>query len=218
MFRNPYTKNRPPMNPAKTTPKTDRLDMEGQAFGGDIATRNPFSAADYRRTTARAPAYTGPNASRSAFARGLADTTSAGTFSDMEDYQREYRQKAEQARMQDVQSRRENKTSLYQLAQQREVTNKQLDTYKKSKLLDLDAYMQRARKDSQAATVGNIAQLLLQGTYLAGPSAMQMARSGGRTLGNSARVGTLGLLGGLRGNLGGVTDTGRSSLFASMLD
>lgn len=218
MFPNPYTKNRPPMRPAKTTPKFDRLDMEGQNFGGDISARNPFSAADYRRATAGTPAYTGPNASRSAFARGLSDMNSAGAFSDMEDYQREYRQKAEQARMQDVQSRRENKASLYQLGQQREVTNKQLDTYKKSKMLDLNAYMDRARKDAKAATVGNVAQLLLQGTYLAGPTAFQMARTGGDRMMNAGRVGALGLLGGLRGGSGAITDTGRSSLFASMFD
>lgn len=185
-------------------------------FGSGISTASPFGQADYRRTLAGKQAYRGPDQSRSAFARAMLDTNKTSIMEDMNDFQRGYRQKAEQARMQDVQSLRENALQNYALDEQKRVTTKRQDTFQAQKSADLEAYLDRARKDARAATIGNVAQLLLQGAMLAAPTAGAMYRAGSLGMGGMG----LGMAGGLRGDYGFLSqsrmpigDVGRMSNF-----
>ncbi|NBU79453.1 MAG: hypothetical protein EBS50_10365 [Sphingomonadaceae bacterium] len=175
-------------------------------FGSGINTASPFTGADYRRNMAGKQSYRGPDQSRSAFARGLLDASNASMYSDMEDARRGYQQKAEQARAQDVASIRQNKLQNYALDQQRAVTTKRQDTFQSQKSADLDAYLDRARKDARAATIGNVANLLIQGAFAAVPSFGAMSKlgvAGMRGLGSGMGIGGQpGLLGGGAGLLG----------------
>jgi|694.fasta_scaffold28193_7 hypothetical protein len=145
-------------------------------YGSGINTASPFSGADYRRNMAGKASYRGPDQSRSAFARGLLDTSNASMFSDMEDARRGYQQKAEQARAQDVASIRQNQLQNYALDQQKGVATKRQDTFQAQKAADLEAYLDRARKDARAATIGNVANLLISGAFAAAPSVSAMGR------------------------------------------
>jgi hypothetical protein len=164
-------------------------------YGSGINTASPFSGADYRRNMAGKQSYRGPDQSRSAFARGLLDTSNASMFGDMEDYRRGYQQKAEQARAQDVASIRQNKLQNYALDQQKSVTTKRQDTFQQQKAADLEAYLDRARKDASAATVGNVANLLIQGAMAAMPGAYSMAKLAGG-VGGAVAPRSGGLMGG----------------------
>jgi hypothetical protein len=147
-------------------------------YGSGINTASPFTGSDYRRNMSGKQSYRGPDQSRSAFARGLLDTSNASMFSDMEDYRRGYQQKAEQARSQDVASIRQNALQNYALDQQKTVATNRQDTFQSQKSADLEAYLDRARKDSRAATIGNVANLLIQGAFAAVPSAGAMSKLG----------------------------------------
>jgi hypothetical protein len=147
-------------------------------YGSGINTASPFTGSDYRRNMSGKQSYRGPDQSRSAFARGLLDTSNASMFSDMEDYRRGYQQKAEQARSQDVASIRQNQLQNYALDQQKAVTTKRQNVFRAQKSADLEAYLDRARKDARAATIGNVANLLIQGAFLAAPSYGAMSKLG----------------------------------------
>ena len=175
-------------------------------YGSGISTASPFGASDYRRNMSGKQSYRGADQSRSAFARGLLDTSNASTFSDMEDYRRGYQQKSEQARAQDVASIRQNQLQNYALDQQKSVATKRQDTFQSQKNADLEAYLGRARKDARAATIGNVANLIMQGAFAALPTASNMGMFGkanaSGAAGSAAGSGSGSVLGGFLSGVG----------------
>jgi hypothetical protein len=146
-------------------------------FGSRIRTESPFGEGLLRRTTTTPVAHRAPSNSRSAFARALSDQNTLDMRNAFSEQERDFRQKAEEARSRDVQSRRENQLSNYGLGREKEVTLKQQNTRREISRANLDAYMDRARKDYKVNKLSNIVNLLFEGTLLAAPTGAQMFRA-----------------------------------------
>lgn len=146
-------------------------------FGSQIRTEAPFKEGLLRRASMAPQVHRAPSPSRSAFARALSDQTAADMRNAFEQQSQEYRQKAEEARSRDVQSRRDNQLSKYGLGREKEVTLKQQDTRRSTNTADIDAYMDRVRQDHKVNKMSNMVDLFLQGSLFAAPTATQMWRT-----------------------------------------
>jgi hypothetical protein len=172
-------------------------------FGSKVSTANPFSGSETRQALNVRPAYTGQDQSRSAFARALADSHRNETRQRFNDTARQFQQEAEQTRARDTLSRREDALNRYQMENEKRVGVRQQNIKHVEGMADLSAYLNRAKQDARANTIGNVATLAVTAALLpfsAPASAMYAAAKGaGGAMSNTFRTGTLGLLGGLRG-------------------
>jgi hypothetical protein len=127
-------------------------------YGSNIRTESPFKAGLVRSVSKVPAAYSGPNASRSAFARALSDDASSQMRTQFDLDNAEYQSKAVKARAQDVQGRRESAVKAAGMDTQLGVANAQLDTQKrvttrqqdmayKQSQENLKSYMKRAKQD-----------------------------------------------------------------------
>lgn len=146
-------------------------------FGSQIQVSDPFNEGALRRASMAPLHYGGPNNTRSVFARALQDQTGANMRNTFAQQSQEYQQKAQQARAQDVQSRRENALANYALDQERNVTTSQQDTKRNVGRADISAYLQRARADYKVNRLSNIVDMFAQLGMLIEPSASMMYRS-----------------------------------------
>lgn len=133
-------------------------------YGSNIRTESPFSAGLIRSVSQVPTAYSGPNESRSAFARALSDDASGQIRNQFDLDNVDYQQKAIQARAQDVQSRREDEIKSRGMDTQLGVANTTLDTQKrvtksqqdaafKRSMANIDAYIKRSKDDFLANTL-----------------------------------------------------------------
>lgn len=133
-------------------------------YGSNIRTESPFSAGLIRNVSQVPKAYSGPNESRSAFARALSDDASGQMRNQFDFDNVAYQQKAIQARAQDVQSRREDEIKSRGMDTQLGVANTTLDTQKrvtksqqdaafKRSMANIDAYIKRSKDDFLANTI-----------------------------------------------------------------
>ena len=138
-------------------------------YGSNIRTESPFSQGMIRQASAVPKAYTGQNAGRSAFARALSDDASSQTKNQFDLDNAEYQQKAQKARAQDVQGRRESMVqgqgldrqlgvANATLEQQGRLGNQKLDqAYAQSKL-NIGAFMKRAKQDFMVNSITGLAE------------------------------------------------------------
>lgn len=137
-------------------------------YGSNIRTESPFTAGLVRDVSQVPAAYSGPNASRSAFARALSDESSNSIRNQFDLDSAEYQQKAVKARAQDVQGRRESQVKQGGMDTQLRVANTTLDTQKRVETAkqdaayqrsraNIDAYMKRAKQDFWVNTLTGFA-------------------------------------------------------------
>ncbi len=119
-------------------------------YGSNIRTESPFKAGLVRDVSKVPVAYSGPNASRSAFARALSDEASGQIRNQFDLDSAEYQQKAVKARAQDVQGRRESQVKQGGMDTQLRVANTTLDTQKRVETAKQDAAYQRSRANIDA--------------------------------------------------------------------
>lgn len=167
-------------------------------YGSNIRTESPFSAGLIRRSSAVPAAYSGPNASRSAFARALSDDATVQNRNNFDLDNVEYQQKAIKARAADVQARRESQVKAGGMDSQLKVANTTLDTERNVRLAqqasdfeqtryDIDNFTNRAKRDATYNTISAFANAaynpLMKVAY--GPSendrymALKAAKGGG---------------------------------------
>ena len=180
---------------------------QGNNFGSKVQPANPFGGSESRMALQYQPHYTGADQSRSAFARALSDSARNEARTGLNDATQKYQQQGEQIRSGDTQSRREDALNRYTLEREKRYNLRAQDVRRNQGMADMAAYLDRAKKDARASTVGNIATMAVTAAmlpYTVPVSGMVAAAKGGMgmlgasTLGNSFRAGTLSLLGGLR--------------------
>lgn len=180
---------------------------QGNNFGSKVQTGSPFGGSESRMALQYQPHYTGMDQSRSAFARALSDSARNEARAGFNDANQKYQQESEQIRSRDTQSRREDALNRYTLEREKRYNLRAQDVRRNQGMADMAAYLDRAKKDARANTVGNIATMAVTAAmlpYTMPVSGMVAAAKGGMgmlgasTLGNSFRAGTLSLLGGLR--------------------
>lgn len=190
---------------------------QGNNFGSKAQTANPFGGSESRMALQYQPHYTGGDQSRSAFARALSDSARNEGRVQFNDAAIKYQQDNEQIRSGDTQSRREDALNRYALEREKRYNLHSQNVKRVQGMADLDAYLDRAKKDARANTVGNIATMAVTAAMLpfsqpasamvaaAKGSGSAMATAGASlfsggmgSFGNRARAGTLSLLGGLR--------------------
>ena len=189
----------------------------GNNFGSKVQTGNPFGGSESRMALQYQPHYTGMDQSRSAFARALSDSARNEGRAQFNDATRQYQQEGEQIRARDTQARREDALNRYSLEREKRYNLHAQNVRKAQGMADMAAYLDRAKKDARANTVGNIATMAVTAAMLpfsqpvsamvaaAKGSGGAMATAGASLFGsgmggfgNRARAGTLSLLGGLR--------------------
>lgn len=137
-------------------------------FGSNIRTESPFKQGMIRQASAVPQAYSGPNAGRSAFARALTDDASNQVKNQFDLDTAEYQQKAQKARAQDVQGRREDmvkgqgldaqlRVGNETIASQGRVGNSKLDAAYQQSKQNIRAYSQRAKQDFFANSISGLA-------------------------------------------------------------
>lgn len=127
-------------------------------FGSAIDVLNPFNPSQIRASSRMPGQYSGGNQSRAAFSRALADTNRTEIQNQFSQAGQQYQQKAQEARAQDVASRRDNANQRYGLAQEKMIRMKQQDTQLAQRLADFENKRQIAIKDQRANTLGNMAR------------------------------------------------------------
>lgn len=146
-------------------------------FGSGISTASPFSQGQVRTASKVQQAYTGPDQSRSAFARALTDTSKGEIKNAFADKDQEYRQKAETLRSRDTRAVRENQAQRYAMQQEKAVTLKKQDVGLRQNLADLEAYRIRGEKDSRNQGISNIAGAVLGVASMGLPGASALTTS-----------------------------------------
>jgi len=138
-------------------------------YGSGIRTESPFKQGMIRQASAVPQAYSGPNAGRSAFARALTDDSSNQVRNQFDLDSAEYRSKAEKARSQDVQGRREDtvksqgldtalRVGNETLASQGRTGNAKIDAAYRQSQMNIDAFTKRAKQDFLVNSITGLAE------------------------------------------------------------
>lgn len=135
-------------------------------YGSMIRTENPFDQGFLRQAAATPTAYSGPNQSRSAFARALADESSSQTYNKFNLAGQKFQQEAIESRAKDVQSRRENTTKQQALDAEKAVALKQQNTNYEQQRKDIAAYIARSKQDYRTNTLNNYVSTFIGGGLL----------------------------------------------------
>lgn len=155
------------------------LQPQPKNFGSGISTGSPFAPAQVRTAANVQQAYTGPDQSRSAFARALTDTSKAEIKNTFAGVDQKYRQKAEALRARDAQAVRENRAQRFGMQREKAVTLKKQDVGLQQNLADLEAYRIRGEKDSRIQGINTIAGTILGAAAAAAPTSGWLAHRWG---------------------------------------
>lgn len=135
-------------------------------FGSRVNAGNPFTTGMTQQMTQVRPQYVGPDPSRSAYARGVADTAANTMRAGTEQFRNQYQQKAEQVRAADVASMRKQGVAQYGLQQEKIATQRQQNITKTEGMADLAEQLRQARLKREVDRTANITNLLFQGGLL----------------------------------------------------
>lgn len=123
----------------------------------DVA--NPTSGLARRATDAMFSSNSG-DASRSAFARSLTDTTRNAMARGVNEFETEYSTQAEKSRAEDVLAQRQNVFDTFRLNKLYDVFGEDVNVGFGQKVKDLSAYYERERKNSQAMITASFMRML----------------------------------------------------------
>lgn len=127
-------------------------------YGSAVNTRAPFDAGKMR-TMSASPSPTGRSAGANAALRGMADMNRSQTQRGLQDFNRNFRQEAEQARSADVLAMRQDALRNYQLQKQNSLTGMQLDQKRTQGMADLANEMRIARERQKQANINGMIDL-----------------------------------------------------------